>query len=242
MTPLLSALIIDDEKCAGEALEALLELYCPEVVVCAKCQNLTAAARHIQAIRPDLVFLDIAVGEENGFDLLSHVEPVNFKTIFTTASSEYAVDAFKVDALDYLLKPIDPEELQAAVGKALIPHAATDQREATHTADNMMISTVEGIDVIPVDTILYVNGSGNYSTFHLQGGHKVVASKSLKYFERLLSLRRFFRSHQSYLVNLNFVRKIRSQDAVIQLTTNDCLPIAQSRKATLLDRLRGAGG
>ncbi len=244
----LTAVIVDDENNAGQALESLLDLYCPEVTVCARCLNLSDAVIKINSLRPDLVFLDINVGEQNGFDLLDAVAYQDFQTIFSTAHTEYAVRAFRVNATDYLLKPICPDELKASVRKiklikenkslsSLVVPEQVIEPDTPKTITQLTVSTLEGVYVIAVADILHIAGSGNYSTFHLNGGSKITASKSLKHFAGKLPDDSFFRSHQSYLVNLKYIKKILSQDSVIQLKNDSYVPLAQSRKSGLLNSI-----
>ncbi len=244
----LNAIIVDDEKHARESLTALLELYCPEVNVIAKAANIAEGKKMIESLTPDVVFLDIAIGEDNGFDLVELLSPISFQLIFTTAFSDFALKAFRVNAIDYLLKPIDPEQLTAAVTKA---HQNKNpiqlQEQLTHLFDSLQskqtkkiaISTLEGVTFVEVEHIVHVSGSGNYSTFHLETGNSIMASKSLKYFETLLPEGKFFRSHQSHLVNLTCIKSIVSSEGVIELSNGEQAPLSKSRKEDLMKVMLG---
>ncbi len=244
---LLKAIIIDDERHARESLNSLVELYCPEVKIIADASDIHDGKQLIEKLIPDLVFLDISIGEETGFDLLENLGSFNFQLIFTTAFSEYAIKAFRVNALDYLLKPIEPSQLQSAIHKV---KQTTNQNQLQHQLTNLVqsfstksnnqisISTLEGIIFLETEKITHVNGSGNYSTFYMIDGEKIMASKSLSHYESLLPVEIFYRCHQSYLVNLQYVKKILTKEGnMVELKNGSQAPIAKRRKEELLSRL-----
>lgn len=241
----MKAIIIDDEKHACEALKALLELYCPQVKVIASEETVETGLQKIQDLCPDLVFLDVAIGDSSGFDLLNLLDSCPFQVIFITAYSDFALKAFQVDAVDYLMKPVEPSLLIRAVNKASQSiDANKDQSDQMallyqnlNTPSQIAISTLEGITLLDTDKILYVNGSGNYSTFYLHDQEKIVASKNLKHFESQLPNNSFFRIHQSYLINYRFIKRIISADRLIELKNGISIPFAQSRKEDLLKNM-----
>lgn len=243
------SIIVDDEKPAREALSSLLELYCPEVQLIAQHSNLKDAICAIQQFQPDLVFLDIEIGLDNGFDLFHQISPTDFKVIFTTAHSEFAIKAFRVNALDYLLKPIDPKELQTSIRKI---HAQAHQNTPTkiqellqqvqhlNSTPQITISTQEGYFVIPFQKIIRIEGSGNYSTFFTSEEDSIIASKSLLHYEKLLPTSEFYRCHQSHLIRLAHIKQIQTKDGLcVQLNNGHRVPLAQKRKEKLLQLLRG---
>lgn len=237
----IQAIIIDDEKHARESLSSLVNLYCDNVTLIGKASNVTDGIALIKNKKPDLVFLDIAIGSESGFDLLNQLEKIDFQIIFTTGFSEFAIKAFKVNALDYLLKPIDPIDLQNAVNKYSKSRQQENQFtnliEALHSGKpkHIAISSTEGISYVEIANIVHVKGSGNYSTFTLLDEEKIMASKSLKHFESLLPTNQFFRSHQSHLINVHHVKKILIQDGnVIELKNGDTVPLVRHRKEELM--------
>lgn len=235
----LEAIIIDDEKHARESLSTLLELYCPQVKVLAEAATIQEGIQTIQRLNPTIVFLDIAIGEDTGFDLLNKLQPIDFKLIFATAFNNYALKAFKENAIDYLLKPINPQELIRAIKKVQEAYPANQgppflQTAATKPTSKIAIHSIEGITFLKTSQIIHVNGNGNYSTFFSIEGDKIIASKNLKHFELLLPKDDFFRSHQSHLVNLHFIKKVLSQDSMIKLSNGTLVPITRNRKEQLI--------
>ena len=237
----ITAIIIDDEKHARESLFSLLDLYCPEVQVLAFADNIEEGKSLIEKSKPHVVFLDINIGEKTGFDLLSNLDNKNFQLIFITAYSEYAVNAFQANAIDYLLKPIAPSLLKKAVEKAQnsIQKNLNDiellfQSLQNQKKNRISISTTEGISFIELEQVTQVSGSGNYSTFFLQSGEKILASKGLKHYERILPSNIFFRSHQSHIVNLTFIKSIIYGGSTIKLSSGELVPVSKSRKNQLL--------
>lgn len=245
----MTAIIIDDERHAREGLAALLRMYCPHLVILGEAGDMDTGIHLIRKHPPDMVFLDIAIGEHSGFQLLDQLPEVSFQLVFTTAYSEFAIKAFRYHAIDYLLKPIQPQLLMAAVEKARDSLQTRDlqlqldalrQFFGSGRQEKIVISTMEGLSFIRIHTIVHVVGSGNYSTFHLENGEKILASKNLKHYEDLLPSDRFFRSHQSHLVNIRYITKIRSQEGhLIELEGGFSAPLVQKRKEALLALLKG---
>lgn len=239
-----NAIIIDDEKHARQSLAGLLELYCPEVGILGEAENVSHAKALIEALRPDIVFLDINIGEESGFDLLEQLKEVHFKLIFTTAYSEFAIQAFRVNALDYLLKPIEPDLLQAAIEKAKEASGTNAmQSQLNHLVESLRtqslrrlaIPSSDGITFLEIAKVIHVGGSGNYATFHLEDGEQVIASKNLGHFESLLGDGQFFRCHQSHIVNLDYIKRIITRDGnSIELKNGLQAPISIKRKEGLI--------
>ena len=191
----IKAVIIDDEKHALDSLKALIEIYCPTIDIIGTSFNIQDGKQIIEKLNPDLVFLDISIGEHTGFELLLELQTITFELIFTTAFSEFALKAFRFNALDYLLKPIDPNELKTAVKKV---EASTNkdnlQQQLTQLVktfqsnkpQQLTVRTKSEIHFLPFEEILHVEGSANYVTFYLEDGRKITASKGLKYFENQL--------------------------------------------------------
>ena len=247
----INAIIVDDELHARESLSSLLEIYCPSINILAMTNNLSEAKLAIETLKPDLLFLDIEIGEDNGFDLVETLYQIDFQIIFTTAFSEFALKAFQVNAVDYLLKPIDPSLLKSAILKVKKRNSTNQmQRQLTNLVESMeskkikkiAISSLEGISFIEVEKIVHVVGSGNYSTFHLLNNHKVTCSKSLKHFEKILPKNIFFRCHQSHLINLDFVQRVKSSDSVIELTDQYQAPLSKSKKEQLMKIMKRSYG
>ncbi len=247
MSPL-KAVIIDDEQHARTSLTSLLALYCEEVTVVGEASSIQEGIQRILSLHPDLVFLDIHIGREDGFELLDQVQSLKFQLIFTTAHSEFAVKAFRYNAIDFLLKPIEPMELVAAVEKTrALGYSESFQQQLAQLSESLqskqtekiVLSTAEGLNFICVEQIIHVEGDANYSTFYLHSGEKIMTSKNLKFYDDLLSNDTFFRAHQSHLVNMNAIKKIKTVDgATIELTNGAQIPLAKRRKEALLELLR----
>lgn len=245
----MNALIIDDERHAREGLSALLDLYCPNVQILDTADQVGDGIRLIHESQPDVVFLDIQIGEENGFQLLDRLPHIDFQLIFTTAHSEFAIKAFRYHALDYLLKPIQPKLLMAAVAQAeqsLHTHHLKEQLDVLRDSlrsgrqEKLVVPTMEGLHVIRLDAIVHIIGSANYSTFHLSDGEKIMTSKHLKHYEALLPSEQFFRTHQSHLVNVHCIKSIRTQEGnMVELEEGSSVPLARRRKEDLLALLQG---
>lgn len=240
---MLKTYLIDDEPYCTDVLRLLLEKHCPEIQVTGVFNDAEAALEAIRNIPPDLVFLDIEMPLLNGFDLLRQCDPITFKLIFTTAYDQYAVKAFKFNALDYLLKPIDRDELIRAAEKAQsAPLLLQAQVEAVqYLKTNPVpdrIALPVGSELLFVETgdILFCESDGSYVSFHLATRSKpVIVSKSLREVEELLNNPLFFRSHNSYLVNLKHIEKIvRTDGGEIVMRNKRSLPVSRSKKAELM--------
>ncbi|MCB0579617.1 MAG: response regulator transcription factor [Phaeodactylibacter sp.] len=246
---MLHAIIIDDEQHAIESLAGLLALYCPSVKIVGFADKVEEGIGLIREERPGLVFLDVHVGETTGFELLEQLKNVDFQLIFTTGHSEYAIRAFRYNAIDYLLKPVDPFQLQEAVEKAgrqgappIDGHQLENliQSLATKKLDKITISSAEGLHFVEILAIIRIEGEGNYATFYLQGGERVVSSQNLKSYEELLPADQFVKAHQSHIVNLRCVKKLLQQDGgTLQMADGSQVPLARRRKEAVVEALRG---
>jgi len=251
------ALIIDDEKHCVETLQTLLEKYCPEVEIAGSCQDGECGLIAIRDMDPDLIFLDIAMPRMNGFDMLNRLDEIRFEIIFTTAFDHFAIRAFKVSAVDYLLKPVDRHELMDAVDRVrekifLKVHADTaynakeqmhlllrNLQETRQAFPNIAIPTMEGLEIIRPEEILYVLGEGNYSQIHIRGRKPLLVSKTIKYIEERVEGHRFFRIHNSALINLNEInRYIRGGAGQVRMSDGALLNVSRQRKDELLRILK----
>ncbi len=213
---MLSAVIVEDELPSREALKNLVEEYCPDVAIRAAAASVEEGVSLVDRLKPDLLFLDIALNVGTGFDLLEQVQERTFDVIFTTAYEHYALRAIKFSAIDYLLKPIDMEELQAAVEKVFGPAALIlcnhqidtllhNLQSHNHRRPTITLATAEGLIFVPVHDIIRLEAMGSYTQFYLTNGKKILVSKHLKEYEQLLGEADFCRVHQSHLINLNEV-------------------------------------
>jgi two-component system, LytTR family, response regulator len=248
MKTVMKAVIIDDEQDCCDVLETLLTRYCPEVKVIGICTSAAEGLTVLQANTVDLVFLDIQMPHMNGFELLEKLYPFSFSVIFTTSYDQYAIKAIRYSALDYLLKPVDKEELRAAVRKAnghLTPLVAQQleilaQRisRPAQPINRIALPTMEGLHIIPADTIISCTSSSNYTILSLKEDRKLIVSRTLKEIEEMLEEHPFLRVHHSYLVNLNEVRKyIRGEGGLLIMSDGSSIDVSRSKKERLLKEL-----
>jgi two-component system, LytTR family, response regulator len=247
---MIRAIVVDDEPYACQALQTLLKKHCPDVQVEAACHSAKEAEERITALQPQLVFLDIEMPHRNGFELLEHFHPANFQVIFTTSYDQYAIKAIRFSALDYLLKPIDPRELQAAVAKvkqndqssmlpAQLQLLLQSIREPAASVSRIALPTLEGLQMVTIDTILYCMAHSNYTTFVLNDKKKLVISRTLKEIEEMLEDHGFLRIHHSHLVNISAIEKyIRGEGGTVIMNDGTELDVSRSRKETLLKTLQ----
>lgn len=244
---MLRALIIDDELNGRKILNILLSEHCPEVEILGSCNSVDEAKKMIRLTRPNLLFLDIKLGGENGFDLLEKYPfpSDNIHVVFTTAYSEFAIKAIKNDAIDYLLKPIDVNELKSSVNKVKnrigygSNTTATNKQSPTSFAiPKIKLVNREGFELIELKDILYCKSEINYTRFYLKNRKPILTSKTLKSYQEYLEQNGFLRVHKSYVVNLNEITKFsHGKVAIIHLTTNETINVGKEYKAKLLERL-----
>ncbi len=245
---MISAFIVDDEPYCCETLVALLETYCPEIKVAGVFFNGRDALEAIKKYAPDLVFLDVEMPHMNGFEMLQGLSSINFELIFSTSYDQYALKAIRYSALDYLLKPVDVEELQAAVQKVITRRKKplSEQLEILlqkiHTPSTpvtrIAMPAMEGLQMIQVNSILTCEADGNYTTIHLKEKIKKVVSCTLKEMEELLEDHSFVRVHRCFLVNLNEVEKyIKGEGGYLLMSDGSSVDVSRSKKENLLKRL-----
>ena len=244
------AVLIDDEISNLENLRALLEKHCPKVTITATAQNVSDAVNAIKKHLPHLVFLDIQMGEQTGFDVLKLLSTRNFEVIFVTAYDQYGIQAVKFAALDYLLKPIDIEELINAVNKAeyklttqiqnsqldfLLQQLKKPETNATKIALQMQ----NEIRYVPISEIIRCEADNTYTHFFLSSDEKILVSKSLKEYADLLRSNGFLRTHRSHLVNPKYVKSWLKEDGgILLLISGEKIPISKPNKDTVKQALR----
>ena len=245
---MIKAFIIDDEPGCCKTLSLLLDRYCPEVEVTGIFNNGLDALQAISASSPDLVFLDVQMPKMNGFEMLEKLSSINFNLIFTTSYDQYALKAFKFSAIDYLLKPVDREELQKAVGKVLqrseMPVSEQLQimfQKLYHPASSInkiALPTMEGLQMISVQSIISCEAHDNYTTLILKGNKKLVVSCTLKVIEEMLEDYSFIRVHRSFLVNLDEVEKyVKADGGYVVMSDGTHIYISRNKKEELLKKL-----
>lgn len=242
------AIIIDDEQRARSTLRALISEFCPAVEVVADCASVPDGVLQINQKRPHLVFLDIEMPEYSGFELLSFFRDIDFQVIFVTAYNEYALKAFEVSATDYLLKPVDIDKLKTAVEKAVKRRDATDTqnrvdvlKETFRTGEfnKIALPVSEGLLFVEVPEIVFLEAEGAYTNVWLKNGSRILVSKKLKFFEDVLEGRpSFFRSHRSFMVNINYLKKYNKSDSSLLLDNGKTVYISRERKADFEEQLR----
>lgn len=242
---MLKAILIDDEENSLGALKEKLHAHCPQVSIVTMCSSAAKGIEAIDSLHPDIVFLDIEMPVTNGFVMLQQLHYKNFELIFTTAYDHYAIKAIRYSALDYLVKPVDVEELKAAVLRAeekrsrAYPNPQIEllleqlvNKKQTHS--RIAIPTTEGLQFLKVEDIIYLEASLNYTHVYC-GSKKYTVSRTLKDFEELLPSSIFLRIHHSYIINKNFVEKyIRGEGGQVVLVNSVVLDIAKRKKAGFL--------
>lgn len=250
---MIRVLIIDDEENSRDTLRGKLDLFCPEVEIAGEAGSVKEGIEAIQSHKPDAVFLDIKLAGESGFDILEEITKlpgVDPEIVFITAHDEFAIKAIKFSALDYLLKPIDPEELVKSVRKieeqrGLPKKAASlnvlveNIRQASDSPKKIVVPTSDGMHVIKLSDIVRLESSSNYTTFHLKSEKSLLASKTLKEFDSMLTGYNFNRVHKSHLVNMNYLKRyVQTDGGYLILEDGSRIPVANRKKEQLLQTLK----
>ena len=246
----MNAIIIDDEAKSRLALKQKLTDYCPQVNILAEADNGQDGINLIHQHKPQIVFLDIEMPYMTGFEMLQAIEEKNFQVIFTTAYDQYAIKAIKFSAFDYLLKPVDIEELKNAVQKVTAKENIQTVQQIETLQQNTLspkkhlhklaIPTFEGLIFCNVNDVIRLESNRNYTNIVLQNGQKVLASKTLKEFEDILPEELFFRIHHSHLVNLECINKyIKTNGGHIEMVNGDVIEVSRRKKDEFLKILEG---
>ena len=246
---MIAAIIVDDERHSCDALKMLLAKCCPLVQVVATCYSGEEGIKKINETKPQLVFLDIEMPHMNGFQMLEQLPTINFEIIFTTSYDQYAITAFKFSALDYLLKPVDREELERAVQKVSkkINPPVSQQLEIllqkinqpATAVQRIALPTMQGLEFVPVNSIISCSSSNNYTEFFLADKKRLLVSRTLKEIEDMLVDHSFLRVHNSHVVNLNAIlRYIKGEGGYLVMTDDSKVDVSRSRKEMLMQRLQ----
>ena len=247
----IKTILVDDEPRGLASLQKLLQLNCPDVDIAACCNSAEEANDMIIQLRPQLVFLDIAMPGKTGFDLLRDLEEISFEIIFVTAHNNYMTQAFHFSAVDYILKPVDEELLVEAVKRAgkRIEEKTGGQHIQTfmHNIANkggyqkmkLCIPSLKGFQVIDIQDIVYCEASGNYTNFHFTNHPLICASKPIHEYEELLADSNFIRIHKSFMVNLEHVKEyIRGEGGSVVLSNNHEVEVSRRKKDMLMTRMK----
>jgi len=246
---MIRVIIVDDEPYCCDALSILLERYCPQVEVTGRFHSAAEALEPIRQQRPQLLFLDIEMPRMNGFELLEKIKDISFELIFTTSYDQYAIKAIRFSALDYLLKPIDREELINSLQKVeqrlrsplpqQIDLLFEKLQHPAHVFSKIAIPTMEGLQMVAVASIIHCASDSNYTILTLKDQPRVIASRTLKEIEELLEEYSFLRVHHSSVVNLNEVSKyVRGEGGYLVMSDGSAVNVSRSRKEGLLRRLQ----
>ncbi len=245
---MLRTLIIDDESHIRVTLSRFLAKHCPQAQLVGEAGSVEEGLAAIKRYHPDLVLLDIKMDDGSGFDLLRAVEQVDFKVIFVTAHEKYAVQAFKFSAVDFLLKPVNPEELAEAINRAMEITIGDYRTRLKALEDNfkaseahkrkIILKTSENIYLMDVQDIVFCESDSCYTNIITQNDNKIMTSKSLREYDEMLEDAGFFRVHKSYLINLRHIKRFEKLDGGFIVLTNDHkLPVASRKKDELLEML-----
>jgi len=244
----MKAIIVDDEPAVRNTISTLLREGFPEITVCAQAGSVGEGFVAVMEHKPDLLFLDVELPDGLGFDLLKKVSPVHFRTIFIIGHQEYALDAIKVSALDYILKPIDQDELKSAIEKAreVLNHedeqmklqALGENLQGKKILKRIILRTADALQLISVSDIIRAEADSNYTHFHLSGGKHIMVSRTIKEYEAMLSGSGLIRVHQSHLVNLNYIDKFMKHDGgYLQLKDGTSVPVSPNLKQIVLQAI-----
>ena len=238
----MKAIIVDDVEAVAQSLKKLIEKYCDGIEIIGVAESANEAKIMIDESKPDLVFLDIQMPGKSGFDLLKEFDKIDFSVVFVTAYDQYAVKALRFGALDYLIKPVDIEELKFAIEKAKVK---TEEKNAeiknlidnilNPTERTMILNTKKGFKLIYIDSILRIEADGNYSYIYDDEGKRFVSTKNLKVFENYLESFNFLRIHNSHIVNTEKIKDINTHENLEVVMVNGItLPIATRKKQVLI--------
>ncbi len=246
----IKAIIIDDELSSLQNLQQKLEEFCPNVQVIASAQKPEEAILLINHHKPDVIFLDIEMPKMSGFRMLEELGEADFEIIFTTAYNHYAIEAIRIAAFDYLLKPIAIKELQQTVErlneqrnfqtKEKIDILKSSMNEKRTQEDKIAISTSEGLEFIPIKNILHIESSSNYSKIYFNNEKTLMVTKLLKDFEDMLLPYHFYRIHNSHLINLNYIQKyLRGNGGRVIMQDGTTIEVARRKKEEFLKMIAG---
>lgn len=246
---MIKTIVIEDEQKSRELLAMLIEKNCPQLELVAVAKNVKEGVEMINSLNPDLVFLDISMPDGTGFDLLEQVHGKKFEIIFSTATDKHALKAIKYSACDYLLKPIDIDELKAAVEKVALKKNASPSmdnlqfliqqfKKADDNYQKITLPTGNAYEIVNIKDIIRCEADASYTHFYLVGGKKLMVSASLKHYEDLLPESDFIRVHHQHLINMNHVARYLKQDGGYAVMTDDTkIEISRRKKDAFMERL-----
>lgn len=251
---MITALLIDDDANLRSGMKSMLSRYAPEIKIVGEADSVASGIKAMESFTPQIVFLDIQLGDGTGFDILEQVAQRSGKSsshiVFITAHEQYAIKAFRFSALDFLLKPVDPEELQKVIVKiksvleknvdyAHIDLLLENIRKKVDNFKRIALSTFDGIHLFEISDIIRCESEDNYTKFHIKNSKPLLISKTLKEYEDLLTEHGFERIHQSHLINLSYLKSyIKKDGGYVVMSDNSHLPISQRKKERLQEFLK----
>jgi two-component system LytT family response regulator len=243
---MLNTLIIDDEDHMRDSLVKLLARHCPQVVVAGEATSVASGLKAIHDLHPDLVLLDIQMADGTGFDLLNALPVIDFKIIFVTAFDQFALQAFKFSAVDYLLKPVNPEALAEAVNRAgqqIQEHHNLQMKALRENLKNIdrqykkiILKTTENVHLLNLQDVISCESDDNYTRVYTVGGEKILVSKTLKDYEEMLGEFGFYRVHKSFLINLAHIKRFEKLEGGYIVLSNDLkIPVATRKRDEMME-------
>lgn len=243
---MIRCVIVEDEEMARKVLKSLLAQYCQDVMVCAEADDIVSGKNMIETFRPDLVFLDIEMPGGSGFKLLTSIEDKDFEVVFITAYEQFAIKAIRHDALDYILKPIDPKELVAAVEKVKeAKYKKTLKKQYDSLLKNLdpeqlvvrkiSLSTADKIHLIDVDDIIRCESDNYYTIIFFKDGTSLMVSKTLKEIDQKLEEYDFVRTHKSHLVNMRCIKNFIKDEMMVVMSDDTKVPVSKRKKEKILE-------
>lgn len=238
----MKVLITDNEPGQRAALRSLLQLFCPEITEVEEAAGVQSGLATIRSFRPDILLLDVEMDDGSGFDLLTQVYNPDFQLIFITAHDQYAIEAFKFSAIDYLLKPVDPEALQKSIQKAMLNIRNSNLQQQVEVLlqqlsgvqnkeRKIVLKDIDNTWFIKVTDVLYCEAEGTYTRFHLQNGGPILVSKNLKEYEDILEPLGFLRTHHSFLANPDKIKSFdKTHGGALVLEGGLSIPVSQRKK------------
>ncbi len=244
------AVIIDDEASVRETTRTLVGIYASDIEIVEEAASVSEGYEVVSRVRPDLVFLDVEMPDGTGFDLLAKFEDPSFNLIFVTGHNAYAIEAFRYSALDYLLKPLDPEDLINAIEKARqridektnrlkFQAFLSNVSKENDAPKKIILSDADSVYLIETKDIVRCQAEGNYTKFFIQDGQEILVSKTLKEYDNLFGGQQFFRAHQSHLINLHhFLRYDKKEGGTLVMKNGHTIPVAVRKKEYLFEALK----
>ena len=242
---MIKALLVSAEKEIHTSVAQILQDFCPNVKYLGTADHVQGAASLVQTTQPDLVILDTRLSDGSGFEMLKLFDTIPFKLIFLSTHIEYALKAFKFNAIDFILKPPDPDELTQAVNKAYEQITDEEKLDLNLLAENIrqlkkkekiILKTFDHIHIVNHDEIIRVEADRNYSTFYLEDGRKIIVSRSIKDYEDLLNNKGFYRIHKSHIINISMVKYFdKSEGGYVVMKDGFSVPVASRKRELLLE-------